>query len=518
MLKRLFLLIAIFIFSSTCGAQEPDLGPDIYVGVATKQISIQIKGQESYQVFDPQDDSILYTSAKQENSFLNVRNKNLYLNDLKLPNKIKVRAIKDSNIQINRRTYRGEFIISLDKQQQINVVNVLPLEEYLYSVLPQEMPASWPEQALKAQAVAARSFAYSALGRRDTQGYDVLADTSSQVYGGKEYENPTTTKIVQETYGEAVVFNDKVVETFFHSSSGGQTESSLAVWGTEIPYLNSVVDFDQKSPYYKWQVSFSPEEFDRHFADAGCKLGKIKALDLSYLSKEKDKSTADRSYSGRLIKLRILGETGWEVFKATQFRQILKLKSTLFDIAVGIPMPEIIEAPILDVFGNQVAQVDIEVNLDNKNSVGLPQDTINIRRLARSNNEKIIITGYGWGHGVGMSQWGAKGMVEEALTELLAKENAKLEAEKSAKIKIAEPKDKTNKKDKTNEKDKTNGKDKKNNQDVSQEKTNEKSTELDKVEEKEKTTVKIKTPELERDFYHKIIQYYFKGCYIKKLY
>ena len=492
MLKKLLVVVAILVFSSTCWAKEPDLGPDIYVALALKQISVQLRGQDVYQIYDVKNNNLLYSSSKQENSFLNVRSNSLYLNNLKLPNKIRIRAAENSLLQINRRTYRGELLISVEAENRINVVNILPLEEYLYSVLPQEMPASWPEQALKAQAVTARSFAYSALGRRDNLGYDILADTSSQVYGGKEYENSTTTKVIKDTYGEVVVFNNKVVETFFHSSGGGQTESSLAVWGTSIPYLQSVVDFDQKSPHYKWRVSFSPEEFDQLFNVAGYQLGKIRALELSQLPKGTDKSSADRSISGRLSQVKILGEQGWEIVSGNKFREILKLKSTLFDIAIGIPMPDTIEAPLLDQFGNQVGQVDIDINLDNKNSIGLPQDGENIRRLSRSNNEKIIITGYGWGHGVGMSQWGAKGMAEAALAELENKETEQAKLEKSKVVKEKEPTVKEQAVD------------------------NKKAETADKGA--KATDNAVKKVELAKDFYQKIIKYYFSGCSVKKIY
>ena len=124
---------------------------------------MQLRAQDMYQIFDTSNDKLLYSSSKQENSFLNVRNKLLYLNDFKLPNKIRIRAGKDAFVQINRRTYRGEVIVSVDNGR-IDVINILPLEEYLYSVLPQEMPASWPEQALKAQAVAARSYVLTRCG------------------------------------------------------------------------------------------------------------------------------------------------------------------------------------------------------------------------------------------------------------------------------------------------------------------------------------------------------------------
>lgn len=479
MLKKLLIIISLLVFSSNCWAKEPDLGPNIHVALALKQIAVQLRAQDMYQIFDTSNDKLLYSSSKQENSFLNVRNKLLYLNDFKLPNKIRIRAGKDAFVQINRRTYRGEVIVSVDNGR-IDVINILPLEEYLYSVLPQEMPASWPEQALKAQAVAARSFAYSSLGKRDILGYDVLADTSSQVYGGKEYENPLTTKIVQDTRGEVVFFKDKVAETFFHSSSGGRTESSLMVWGSEIPYLQSVEDFDQQAPHYKWLVSFAPEELDRMFLEAGYKMGKIKAFELSPLAKTADKKTADRTAAGRLNQLRVLGEQGWEVIKGSKFREILKLKSTLFDIAIGIPMPDTIEAPLVDRFGNQVGQVDIDINIDNKNSIGLPKDGENIRRLSRSNNEKIIITGYGWGHGVGMSQWGAKGMAEDALKDLQNKEKAKQEAEKKRKSEDKNQQDKESEvKGKNNE---------------------------------------PKILSLETDFYQKIIKHYFSGCVIRKVY
>ena len=157
------------------------------------------------------------------------------------------------------RPYRGSLVLTPNLTQngnRIRVVNQVPLEEYLYGVVPREMPSMWPLEALKAQAVAARSYA---LATRRGQGYfDVYADVRSQVYGGILDETPQTTAAVAATAGQVLMFNGQIASTFFFSTSGGRTAANEDVWsGPPIPYLRSVEDpTDSVSPYHRWKPVF----------------------------------------------------------------------------------------------------------------------------------------------------------------------------------------------------------------------------------------------------------------------
>jgi stage II sporulation protein D len=147
--------------------------------------------------------------------------------------------------------YRGQFQVNPSKTS-LQLVNSVGLEPYLYGVVPREVPFAWPVEALKAQAVVARSYA---LAVRKTGPYDVYADTRSQVYGGVAAEKPTTNAAVDATAGQVLLFEGKVATTFFFSTSGGRTASIQDVWtrGEAVPYLVGVPDpYDNASPHHTW--------------------------------------------------------------------------------------------------------------------------------------------------------------------------------------------------------------------------------------------------------------------------
>jgi SpoIID/LytB domain protein len=146
--------------------------------------------------------------------------------------------------------YRGKLTIALDGRL-VDVVDVVGLEQYLKGVVPSEMPSKWPSGALEAQAVAARSYALANL----TKGrpYDLYGDARSQVYGGIPAESDAASAAVDATKGQVVLYNGKVANTLFFSTSGGRTVSALEATGVDVPYLASVTDpYDSLSPYHDW--------------------------------------------------------------------------------------------------------------------------------------------------------------------------------------------------------------------------------------------------------------------------
>ncbi|MFN2472023.1 MAG: SpoIID/LytB domain-containing protein [Gaiellaceae bacterium] len=149
------------------------------------------------------------------------------------------------------RPYRGTLVVSVEKNT-LTVINNVGLEQYLWGVVPSEMPHTWPAEALKAQAVAARSYALSHL----TGGaFDLYSDTRSQVYRGIPEEEAPASAAVNATAGQVVLYRGKVASTYFHSTSGGRTASIADAWpGSQpVPYLVSVPDpYDNVSPYHDW--------------------------------------------------------------------------------------------------------------------------------------------------------------------------------------------------------------------------------------------------------------------------
>ena len=149
------------------------------------------------------------------------------------------------------RAYRGQFLVDV-VSGKLRAINVLPLEEYLYGVVPAEMPSTWLPAALDAQAVAARSYALAS--RRAGAPFDVYAGSRSQAYLGVSVEMPAATEAVDETAGEVLLYGGHVATTLFSSSTGGWTQSAADAFGAPgRPYLVSVKDpYDTISPYHNW--------------------------------------------------------------------------------------------------------------------------------------------------------------------------------------------------------------------------------------------------------------------------
>jgi stage II sporulation protein D len=160
------------------------------------------------------------------------------------------RSPQSAPLRLDGRAYRGVLELRSDGKR-LAVVNRLGLELYLLGVVPGEMPNDWPPEALKAQAVAARSYALAA--RLAGRSFDVYADVRSQVYGGIAYEKPTTTAAISDTAGEIVLYGGKVATTYFYSTSGGKTAAAEEVFAKPVPYLVPVEDpYDSLSPYHRW--------------------------------------------------------------------------------------------------------------------------------------------------------------------------------------------------------------------------------------------------------------------------
>jgi stage II sporulation protein D len=149
------------------------------------------------------------------------------------------------------RAYRGQILVDV-VNGRLRAINTLPLEQYLYGVVPSEMPSTWLSAALEAQAVAARSYAIAS--RRGGAPFDVYADGRSQAYLGVSVETPAATEAVDETAGQVLLYNGQVATTMFSSSTGGRTQSAAdAFGGSGRPYLVSQPDpYDSISPYHNW--------------------------------------------------------------------------------------------------------------------------------------------------------------------------------------------------------------------------------------------------------------------------
>jgi stage II sporulation protein D len=149
------------------------------------------------------------------------------------------------------RRYRGQLVVDV-VNGRLRAIDVLPLDQYLYGVVPAEMPSAWLPAALEAQAVAVRSYALAS--RKAAAPFDVYADGRSQAYLGVSVETPAGRAAVDETTGQVLLYGGDVADTLFSSSTGGRTQSAADAFGPPgRPYLVSVADpYDTISPYHDW--------------------------------------------------------------------------------------------------------------------------------------------------------------------------------------------------------------------------------------------------------------------------
>jgi SpoIID/LytB domain protein len=217
------------------------------------------------------------------------------------------------------RLYRGALVVS-STGERLAAVNHVTLEQYLYGVIPREMPSIWLPEALKAQAVAARSYALAS--RRLTGDFDLYSDVRSQVYGGLAAEDPNTTAAVDATAGQVALFEGAVAQTYFFSTSGGRTAASADVWGEPIPYLVPVDDpFDSLSPYHRW----GPTLFTgRELAE---RLGEEAPQGIRDLLVGVDSS-------GRVGAATVVGRSATAELTGATLRRALELRSTWFGVGV----------------------------------------------------------------------------------------------------------------------------------------------------------------------------------------
>jgi len=215
-------------------------------------------------------------------------------------------------------SYRGTLRIYRDRGASV-VVNDVGLESYLFGVVASEMPSDWAAEALKAQAVVARSYALRS--RRPSEEYDVFADTRSQMYRGIAGEAVTATAAVRATRALAVLYGVEVAQTFFHSTSGGRTAANEEGFGgVPIPYLRSVDDpYDSMSPVHAWTVKLTDRE-------AAKMLKSVREGDL------KDLKVTSTTATGRVATLDVDGEDGTAEISGGDARALLELRSTWFTV------------------------------------------------------------------------------------------------------------------------------------------------------------------------------------------
>ncbi len=360
-LKIAFVLLSLglVVFSLGSISFGTDISNNKNVRIAVLQdveeFTIAIRGH--YEICDP----ITNTCFEQGRSLRKSKVEGI-LNGISIADKkydrLQLRIVSSKDIAISydskEKRYRGKIDIIKDADNHFWIVNGVGLEDYIRGVLYHEVSHRWPMEALKVEAVAARTYVLYQIEKNKTQDYDVTSDIYSQVYGGRSAERYRTNLAVKATTGEVMVYRGKVLPAYYHAACGGMTEDVSELWKNDLPPLKGVVcEFCKNSPHNYWKRNFRSKDIQDLLNKNGYRVGFIKEIKI-----------LERNKSGRIRNLLITMRDGQSVTIAGKdFRDI-----------VG---PNIL----------------------------------------KSNNYEIIMKGYyfdvigkGWGHGVGMCQWGAQEM------------------------------------------------------------------------------------------------------------
>lgn len=308
-------------------------------------------------------------------------------------------------LALNGKRYRGA--LDFASLSPLLVVNRLDIETYLRGVVPYEMPASWHPEALKAQAVAARTYALANLGRYADWGFDCLPTTGCQVYGGADGERPETDAAILATRGEVLTYEGRLANTVFHAHSGGHTAAGPEVWYADVPYWRPKPDpgASPASSWDAWERFRTFSWLDQHLRADGAGIGTLQRLVVNGYTP-----------SGRLESITVIGTHGEKTYKGDSTRWLLDLPSSR-----GRVVEQRQTAAVLTAAGlKQATQAGTQVlGRDGSRPVTEPRIAVDARgeKLALLAREAgWAITGSGWGHGVGLSQYGANYQAQQGRT------------------------------------------------------------------------------------------------------
>lgn len=269
---------------------------------------------------------------------------------------VRIQPDKSPSIYLNNRRFRGAIDIIRQSNNKLLVVNHLDVEEYICGVLYHEVAPWWPMEALKAQAIVSRTFALHQAKVNAKQDYDLVSTVYSQVYGGRTSERGRTSRAVKYTKNKVLTYSNKLFSSFYHATCAGYTEEAGKLWNINLtPLKGRECQFCRRSPHFHWKKKISLQDIEEALEKAGFKVGLIKSIE-----------TVDRDISSRITELEI-----------TSTRGRIKVGGNRFRLAVG---PNIIKSTNF---------------------------TVEIKK------RQAYFEGYGWGHGVGMCQWGSFFMARE---------------------------------------------------------------------------------------------------------
>lgn len=384
-------------------------------------------------------------------------------------------TVDGAPIAVNGREYRGDILLLRSSTSgRIHVINVVDIDSYVAGVLAGEVPHTWPEETLKAQAVAARSYAVHKIARRTAYEWDVVATDRDQVYEGVRGEIPALARAVQATQGEVLGYGGETIKAYFHSACGGHTESGAEAFGEDQPYLVGVTDpYCAQSPYQQWNREYTVSQLRPLLPAAWLENG-VSILQIV---------PGKRNPSGRVSEVILVSTGGRQAIAGVDLRRLLgyrDVRSTAFDIQIR-KTAQVSFVTNQEKVDTQVVAgepEDVQVQMDQIDPVvkvcasdkpfyvisasgslernragyayaatregtmrtfamrpglvvlGLARNTVlthfkgapapastrkvRVRRLEKRAVPVVVrFSGRGWGHGVGMCQWGARGMAAQ---------------------------------------------------------------------------------------------------------
>ncbi|MBI4397585.1 MAG: SpoIID/LytB domain-containing protein [Candidatus Omnitrophica bacterium] len=330
--------------------------PVMRVAVLQNVEQAHVEFSSPYQVKHPVTGDLLAQGVTQKNIIIHTTPEGIQIDGrlIRLPY-FHVTA-EDEMIQIEGKTYRARLRVQKNARGKLLLVNEINLDEYLKGVLPKEVDPRWPMEALQAQAVAARTFAMFQALKNPNAAYFLTSDVTSQVYGGKSSENSRASEAVEATSGQVMTYRGLLVAGYFHSSCGGRTTRVDSVWNASParPLSGVTCGFCAGSKYDSWKTEVSLEDVRNKLNAHGYRFGPITRVEA-----------LDYDRSGRVKNLAIHHSAGVRKMLSSDFRLFVgaeKIRSTLAKF--------------------------------------------------QTSGGKLFVAGKGWGHGVGMCQWGTKTMAE----------------------------------------------------------------------------------------------------------
>lgn len=361
MKKNLFFFLLVFVFWAAPSLSGKEIAK-IRVAISKDAQEVVISVDGPYDIFDVRKNKVVQSGRNMASSRVVAVGEGLKIkNAIFETDALAIVPKKKAAVTTRHRRYRGDVSVFKDLSGKLLVVNTVDLESYVKGVLYHEISPKWPMDAIKAQAVAVRTYALYQKEAMKNKNYDVTADTSSQVYGGFFAETSKTNRAVNFTKDEVLLYQNKLFPAYFHATCGGITENAAELWKSDIEPLKGgrVCGFCRDSPHYFWKT---PTDLKT----AQEKLGRL------YILKGPLKNIAvvERDATGRVRTLELKDSfENTQVIAAKDFRLAFgadSLRSTHFSILFE--------------------------------------------------GERVIFAGKGWGHGVGLCQWGALGMSKQGLS------------------------------------------------------------------------------------------------------